>query len=66
MTPLALLRKAYTWGPVLFGIGFVAPVVAQSLDAAAIAPPLGLTTIQIGLVAGIVLGTIAKIRGRWI
>jgi hypothetical protein len=66
MTAIRLLRKAYAWGPLLFGIGFVAPVVAQSLDAAAVTPPLGVTTVQIGLAAGLLLGTVAKLRGRWI
>ena len=66
MTPIQLLKKAYAWGPLLFGIGFVAPVIAQTLDATALAPPFELTTVQTGLVAGILLGSIAKLRGRWI
>lgn len=66
MTPIQLLKKAYAWGPVLFGIGFFAPVIAQTLDVTAVAPPFGLTTIQTGLVTGILLGSIAKLRGRWI
>ncbi len=61
-----MLRKAFAWGPVFFGIGFVAPLVAQTLEATATAPPLGFTAIQTGLVVGIVLGTVAKLRGRWI
>jgi len=66
MIPIELLKKAYAWGPVLFGIGFVAPVIAQTLEATAVAPPLGLTTIQTGLLAGVLLGSVAKLRGRWI
>lgn len=66
MTAIELLKKAYGWGPLLFGIGFVSPVIAQTLDATGLAPPLGLTAVQTGLVAGIALGSIAKLRGRWI
>ena len=66
MTSIQLLKKAYAWGPLLFGVGFVTPVVAQTLDATSVAPPFGLTTLQTGLVAGILLGSIAKLRGRWI
>jgi hypothetical protein len=66
MTPTDFLRKAYHWGPVLFGIGFVAPLIAQTLDATTIAAPLGLTNIQAGLIAGLALGSIAKLRGKWI
>jgi uncharacterized membrane protein YdjX (TVP38/TMEM64 family) len=63
---IELLKKAYAWGPLLFGVGFVAPVIAQTLDATSVAPPLGLTTVQTGLVTGVLLGTVAKLRGRWI
>jgi hypothetical protein len=61
-----LLKNAYKWGPVLFGVGFVAPFVAQSMDAAALSAPAGLTNIQLGLVVGLIGGSIAKLRGRWI
>ena len=61
-----LLKKAYEWGPLLFGIGFVAPLLAQTMDAASLAAPLGLSTAVFGLIIGIVTGSVAKMRGRWI
>jgi len=61
-----LLRQAFKWGPVFFGIGFIAPLVAQSLDAVEVGAPFGLSTVQFGLAVGIGLGTVAKVRGRWI
>jgi hypothetical protein len=61
-----LLQKAYAWGPLLFGIGFVAPLLAQSMDAASLAAPAGMTNLQFGLVVGVVTGSVAKMRGRWI
>jgi hypothetical protein len=66
MNAAALLRKAHEWGPLLFGIGFIAPLVAQSLDAASTAAPLGLGSVQFGLVVGVSLGAVAKLRGSWI
>lgn len=66
MTDTGVLKKIYAWGPLLFGIGLVAPVIAQSMDAVALSAPGGLTNIQLGLVIGILTGTVAKMRGRWI
>ncbi len=61
-----LLGKLGEWGPVFFGIGFIAPLVAQSMDAAGIGAPFGLATIQVGLVVGATTGLVAKIRGSWL
>ena len=66
MEPSELLKRIFAWGPVWFGIGFVAPVVAQSLEATSVAAPLGLTAIQFGLAVGLGLGLVAKRRGRWV
>lgn len=61
-----VLKKAYAWGPVLFGIGFIAPLLAQTMDAASVAAPAGLSNIQFGLIVGIAAGSIAKLRGTWV
>jgi len=66
MKPLELLAKAGAWGPVFFGVGFVAPLVSQSLQAAGVAAPFGLGTLQLGLVVGATLGLVAKLRGTWL
>ena len=66
MNALEILRKVSRWGPVLFGVGFIAPLVAQSLDAASVSSPLGLSHIQLGLAVGISMGAIAKWRGSWV
>lgn len=66
MNATAILRKAHAWGPVLFGIGFVAPLIAQSLDAARIPAPWGLTPLQLGLAVGLAAGSVAKLRGSWL
>jgi hypothetical protein len=66
MSSLDLTRKVFEFGPLLFGIGFIAPLIAQSLDAASISAPFGLSPIQFGLAIAIPMGTVAKLRGRWI
>ena len=66
MNAIELLRKTYQWGPLLFGIGFVAPLCAQILEAASIDAPLGLSPVAFGLAVGIVSGTVAKFRGSWV
>ena len=66
MNAIGLIRKAQEWGPALFGVGFIAPLIAQSLDAASASAPMGLSNIQFGLVIGVVMGSIAKLRGGWL
>jgi hypothetical protein len=61
-----LLRKSKEWGPLLFGIGFIAPLIAQSLDAAGAPTLLGLSHLQLGLAIGIVSGAVATRRGSWV
>ncbi len=63
---MALLKALFPWGPLFFGIGFLAPVIAALMAATGISAPAGLTEIQTGLIIGASLGLIAKIRGRWL
>jgi hypothetical protein len=55
-----------SWGPLWFGLGFLAPLVAQSMDAMSIPAPFGLSTIVFGLLLGSTAGLVAKRRGSWI
>jgi hypothetical protein len=52
--------------PFLFGIGFIAPLMAQLMNAWGIAAPLGLSPIAFGLIFGGLWGLYANIRGRWL
>ncbi len=61
-----LIRTLFTVGPLLFGLAFLAPLVAQSLEALHFAPPLGMSPLSFGLVLGGVLGGLATLRGRWV
>ncbi len=61
-----ILQTLGPWGPVFFGIGFLAPLIAQSMETLQVAAPFGLSFIQTGLLIGAGLGLAAKLRGRWI
>ncbi len=61
-----LLKMLYPWGPVFFGIGFLAPLFAALMEATGITAPFSLSTIETGLIIGITWGLIAKFGGRWI
>lgn len=63
---MSLTRTIFAWGPLWFGVGFIAPLVAQSMTAANLSAPLGMTETAFGLAVGVTLGTIAKLRGSWI
>jgi hypothetical protein len=53
-------------GPVIFGVGFIAPLIAQSLDATSLSAPLGLSNLVFGLSVGFTMGVIARLRGSWV
>jgi hypothetical protein len=61
-----LLGVLFRLGPLWFGIGFLAPVLAALIEALHLAPPLGLSPITCGLIVGAALGTIATARKTWL
>lgn len=56
----------FSLGPILFGVGFLAPVIAALLGAVGMAAPFGLAPLHFGLVTGALLGVIARQRGTWL
>lgn len=60
------VQKLLAIMPFLFGIGFIAPLVAELMEAANVTAPLGLSPIATGLALGGAWGLYANIRGRWI
>ncbi|TFI57960.1 hypothetical protein E2493_12240 [Sphingomonas parva] len=52
--------------PLLFGIGFIAPVTAELIVLAGIAPPLALSPLAAGLIFGSLWGGYATIKGSWL
>jgi hypothetical protein len=63
---MQLIAFLFRFGPLLFGIGFLAPVIAATLGAFGINSLFGLTPINIGLIVGGLMGTIASIRRSWL
>lgn len=60
------LRKLFYVMPFLFGIGFIAPLIAQTMAYWGVAAPFGMSRIAFGLLIGAPWGLYAVLRGRWI
>jgi hypothetical protein len=60
------LRRLFSFMPLFFGVGFIAPLIAQSMAALDIAAPFGLSGIAFGLLIGAPWGLYAVLRGRWV
>lgn len=54
----------YLFSPLAFAIGFLSPLIAQTLDA--LQYSVGINNLYIGLAIGISLGLMAQIRGSWV
>lgn len=62
----AALKQLFHWMPFLFGIGFIAPLVAQTMQYWHVPAPFGLSHISFGLLVGAPWGFATVIRGRWL
>lgn len=65
-----MLRKVLTClfaiGPLLFAVGFFAPVFAAFIEGAGIVLPFGVAPLHAGLGIGLIWGGFATKRGAWI
>ena len=50
--------------PVVFGLGFIAPLVAQTLTRLDVS--MGIENVYVGLIVGLSLGLMAQFRGSWV
>jgi hypothetical protein len=66
MTMQIALKHVFHWLPLLFGVGFIAPLIAQTMAYWNIAAPFDMSRIAFGLLIGAPWGLYAVIRGRWI
>ena len=62
----ALITQIFRFGPFLFGIGFLAPLIKEIIVRSALTVPFGLSPLLVGLVLGGGLGLMAQIRGSWV
>ncbi len=60
------LTRLFSVMPLIFGFGFVAPLIAQGMAAAGWDAPFGLERIVFGLIVGGTWGLYAQVRGRWL
>ena len=63
--PRGLLRLL-DFLPLIFGFGFLVPVIAQGIERAGWVPPYGVSPLVIALLVGGGWGLVAQVRGRWI
>ena len=62
----SVLQRLNPWGPLFFGLGFIAPLIAALVTRSGLEPSLGLPAIWLGLALGGAWGLYAKFRGSWI
>jgi hypothetical protein len=60
------IRRFFALMPFFFGIGFIAPLIAQSMTALHVAAPFGMSPVALGLAIGAPWGLYATVRGRWL
>jgi hypothetical protein len=63
---LKLVGLVLHYMPLIFGVGFLAPLIAQGIERAGLALPFGIAPLAAGLVIGGLWGAQAQFRGRWI
>jgi len=61
-----IIEIGFALGPLLFGIGFLAPLIAALCNSLGISLPLGLAPIALGLIIGAGLGLLAVVRKTWL
>jgi len=62
----SVLQRLNPWGPLFFGLGFIAPLIATLMTRSGLEPWFGLLPIWLGLALGGAWGLYAKFRGSWI
>ena len=62
----SVLQRLNPWGPLFFGLGFIAPLIATLLTRGGLELPIGLSSIWLGVALGAAWGLYAKFRGSWI
>ena len=60
------VKQLFYWMPFLFGIGFIAPLIAQALAYWDMPAPWGMNGIAFGLLIGAPWGLYATLRGHWV
>ena len=62
----SVLQRLNPWGPLFFGLGFIAPLIATLMTRGGLEASVGLPPIWLGVAVGSAWGLYAKFRGSWI
>lgn len=60
------IKSVFYFGPLIFAVGFLIPLIAQSVIALGWVPPFGLSAWSFAAIVGGAYGVFAQISGRWI
>lgn len=63
---ISVIATILKYMPLIFGVGFLAPLIAQVIVRAGWTLPFGAAPLAVGLVIGGLWGAQAQFRGRWI
>ena len=63
---ITAISLVFRFGSILFGLGFLAPLIATLIANAGIDLPFGSTPLLLGLLLGGGLGLLAQLRGTWL
>ena len=61
-----VLQRLNPWGPLFFGLGFIAPLTTTLLTRICPGTLLGSSPVWLGLALGAAWGLYAKFRGSWL
>lgn len=61
-----VLKNILHFMPLIFGIGFLGPLLAQIIQILGWQASLGLVPLTLGLIVGGTWGAFAQFKGRWI
>jgi hypothetical protein len=61
-----VLQRLNPWGPLFFGLGFIAPLIATLVTRSGLELSFGLSPIWLGVALGGAWGLCARFRGSWI
>lgn len=63
---IKFIALIFKFGPIIFGIGFMAPLFTALIVRAGLALPFDLTPLLAGLLLGGGFGLFAQLRGSWV
>ena len=62
----AAIKALFHWMPLIFGVLFIAPLIAQSLELWELEAPFGISPLTFGLGIAAPWGLYAVLIGRWL